>query len=166
MGGGGGGSALDHLPLLFCKSVHKASRKNPRHGKAKKYFNKPSKWLKRMIVRDHCNQENVFSFPVWTYRTGNWRSSPAFYIVPKKYRAEQRSIQTPVPFRTPAKRNPDWSITMIIMQLTTYLVHCHVLELGLHIVGRIVSMCLRLGKEHITALEVSIAKIYCERLLS
>ena len=40
------------------------------------------------------------------------------------------------------------------------------LKPGLHIVGRIVSMCLRpCPKEHITALQVSIAKISCERLL-
>ena len=58
---------------------------------------------------------------------GNWRSSPAFYIVPKKYRAGPKSIQTPVIFRPPAGRNPDWSITMIFMQLTTQLIHYHVL---------------------------------------
>ena len=40
------------------------------------------------------------------------------------------------------------------------------LKPGLHIVGRMVSMCLRpCPKEHITALQVSIAKISCERLL-
>ena len=33
--------------------------KAPRYGKTKKHFNKPSKWLKRMIVRD---LENVFLF--------------------------------------------------------------------------------------------------------
>ena len=37
------------------------------------------------------------------------------------------SIQTPVPFRPPARWNPDWSITMIFMQLTTQLIHYHVL---------------------------------------
>ena len=37
---------------------------------------------------------------------------------------------------------------------------------GLHMVGRIVSMCLRrCRKKHITALQVSIAKISFERLL-
>ena len=40
------------------------------------------------------------------------------------------------------------------------------LKPGLHIVGRIVSMCLRpCPKEHITALQVWIARISCERLL-
>ena len=40
------------------------------------------------------------------------------------------------------------------------------LKPGLHIVGRIVSMCLRpCPKDHITTLQVSIAKISCERLL-
>ena len=33
--------------------------KTPRYGKTKTYFNKPSKWLKKMIVGD---QENVFVF--------------------------------------------------------------------------------------------------------
>ena len=42
-----------------------------------------------------------------------------------------------------------------------------ILKPGLHIVGRVVSMCLRpCPKEHSTALQVSIAKISCERLLS
>ena len=50
-----------------------------------------------------------------------------FYIVPKKCRAEPKSIQTPAPSRPPAGRNPDWSITMIFMQLTTQLIHYHVL---------------------------------------
>ena len=40
------------------------------------------------------------------------------------------------------------------------------LKPGLHVVGRIVGMCLRpCPKEHITALQVSIAKISCERRL-
>ena len=30
------------------------------------------------------------------------RSNPAFYIVPKKYRAGPKPIQTPVPFHPPA----------------------------------------------------------------
>ena len=42
---------------------YKAGKKTPRsrlrYGKTKTYFNKPSKWLERMIVRD---QENVFLF--------------------------------------------------------------------------------------------------------
>ena len=33
--------------------------KTPRYRKTKTYFNKPSKWLKRMIVR---GQENAFLF--------------------------------------------------------------------------------------------------------
>ena len=37
----------------------KLGGKTPRYGKNKTYFNKPRKWLKRMIVRD---QENVFLF--------------------------------------------------------------------------------------------------------
>ena len=42
----------------------------------------------------------------------------------------------------------------------------YVLKPGLHIVGRIVSMCLRpCPKKHVTAPQVSIAKISCERLL-
>ena len=57
----------------------------------------------------------------------NWRSSPAFYIMPKKYRAGPKSIQTPVPFRPPAERNHDWSVIMIFMQLTAQLIHYHVL---------------------------------------
>ena len=36
---------------------YKADRKNLEGRKTKAYFNKPSKWLKRLIVRD---QENVF----------------------------------------------------------------------------------------------------------
>ena len=47
--------------------------------------------------------------------------------VPKKYRAGPKSIQTPVPFRPRAGRDPDWSITMIFIQLTTQLIHYHVL---------------------------------------
>ena len=31
-------------------------------------------------------------------------------MVPKKYRAGPKPIQTPVPFRPSAGRNPDWSI--------------------------------------------------------
>ena len=46
--------------------------------------------------------------------------------MPKKYRALPKFIQAPVPFRSPAGRNPDWSITMIFMQLTTQLIHYHV----------------------------------------
>ena len=43
---------------------------------------------------------------------------------------------------------------------------CDAVKPGLHIVGKVVSMCLRLcTKEHITAPQVSIAKISCERLL-
>ena len=38
---------------------YKTSRKNPKVRKSKTYFNKPSKWLKRMIVKE---QENVFLF--------------------------------------------------------------------------------------------------------
>ena len=41
--------------------------KTPRYGKTKTYFNKPSKWLQRMIVRD---QENVFVFEFELYVTG------------------------------------------------------------------------------------------------
>ena len=38
-------------------------RKTPTYGKTKRYFNKPSKWLKRMIVRDQAgDRENVFVF--------------------------------------------------------------------------------------------------------
>ena len=60
-------------------------------------------------------------------KTGNWWSSPAFYIVPKKYRAGPESLQTSAPFRPPAGRNPDWPITMIFTQLTTQLIHYHVI---------------------------------------
>ena len=45
----------------------------------------------------------------------------------QKYRAGPKSIQTPVPFRPPAGRNPDWLIIMIFMKLTTQFVHYHVL---------------------------------------
>ena len=40
----------------------------------------------------------------------NWRSSPAFYVVPEKIQGwtGPKSIQTPVPFHPPAGRNPDW----------------------------------------------------------
>ena len=31
---------------------YEADRKNPRYGNTKTYFNKPSEWLKRMIVED------------------------------------------------------------------------------------------------------------------
>ena len=40
----------------------------------------------------------------------NWRASPEFYIVPKKYRAGPKPIETPVLFRPSAGRNPDWLI--------------------------------------------------------
>ena len=56
-----------------------------------------------------------------------WRPSPTFYVVPKKRQGWTKSIQTPVPLRPPAGRNPDWSIPMIFMQLTTQLIHCQVL---------------------------------------
>ena len=36
-------------------------------------------------------------------------------------------MQTSVPFRPPDGQNPDWSITMIFMQLITQLIHCHIL---------------------------------------
>ena len=36
--------------------------------------------------------------------------SPEFYTVPQKYRAGPKPIQTPVPLRPSAGRNPDWSI--------------------------------------------------------
>ena len=52
---------------------------------------------------------------VWA--TFNWRSIPALYIVPRKYRAGPKSIQTHVPFHPAAGRNPDWSIIMIFMRL-------------------------------------------------
>ena len=52
---------------------------------------------------------------------------PRIYMVPKKYGAGPKSIQTPVPFHPSAGRNPDWPITMIFMQLTTQLIHYHVL---------------------------------------
>ena len=48
-------------------------------------------------------------------------------IVAKKYRTGPKSIQTPVLFRPPAGRNPDWSITMILIEVTTQLIHCHIL---------------------------------------
>ena len=45
-------------------------------------------------------------------------------------------------------------------------VYFYLIKPGLYMVGRIVSMCLRpCPEEHITALQVSIAKISCERLL-
>ena len=40
-----------------------------------------------------------------------------------------KSIQTPVPliiFCPPARRNPDWLITMTVMQLTTQFIHYHI----------------------------------------
>ena len=37
------------------------------------------------------------------------------YIAAKKIQGWTKSIQTPVPFRPPAGKNPDWSITMIFM---------------------------------------------------
>ena len=52
---------------------------------------------------------------------------PRILYSAKKYRAGLKSIQTPVPFRPPAGRNPDWSITMIFMQMTTQLIHYHIL---------------------------------------
>ena len=39
--------------------ITRLTRKTSRYGKTNTYFNEPSKWLKRMIVRD---QENVFLF--------------------------------------------------------------------------------------------------------
>ena len=46
-----------------------------------------------------------------SYNEGfNWRSNSEFYIVPKKYRAGPKPIQTPIPLRPSAGRNPDWSI--------------------------------------------------------
>ena len=72
-------------------------------------------------------KKGMFGLGQKTCASSNWRSSPAFYIVPEKYRAGPKSVQTPVPFRPPAGQNPDWSITMIFMQLTTQLIHYHVL---------------------------------------
>ena len=40
---------------------YKTGRKTTRYGKTKMYFDKTSKWLKTMIVRD---QENVFLFEI------------------------------------------------------------------------------------------------------
>ena len=53
----------------------------------------------------------------------------------KKYKSVARSIQPPVPFCPPTGWNPDRSITMSsmrpitmsFMQLTTQLIHCHIL---------------------------------------
>ena len=39
----------------------------------------------------------------------NWRSSPEFDIVPKKYRTGPKPIQTPVPLRPSAGWDPNWS---------------------------------------------------------
>ena len=39
--------------------IKRLGGKIPRYEKTKRRFNKPSKWLKRMIVRD---EENVFLF--------------------------------------------------------------------------------------------------------
>ena len=52
--------------------------------------------------------------------------APHLYSVQKNTGLDQ-SVQTSVPFRPPAGRNPDWSIPMSFMQLTTQLIHCHVL---------------------------------------
>ena len=55
---------------------------------------------------------------------GNYLRHP---VVAKKYNAGPKSIQTPVPFRPPAGRNPDWSITIMFMQLSTQLIHYNIL---------------------------------------
>ena len=60
------------------------------------------------------NCELCAPFTVPNAEGGNWRSSPAFYIVHKKIQGWTLSIKT-------------WSITMIFMQLTTQLIHYHVL---------------------------------------
>ena len=70
---------------------------------------------------------NCTSLQAKHWAQSDWRYSPAFYTVPKKYRTGPKSTQTPVPFLPPTGRNPDWSITMICMQLTTQLIHYHVL---------------------------------------
>ena len=40
--------------------------KTPRYGKNEPYFDKPSKWLKRMLLRE---QDKCFSFGIWTFCT-------------------------------------------------------------------------------------------------
>ena len=41
------------------KKIRGLTGKSPRYGKTKTYFNKPRKWLMRMILKE---QENVFVF--------------------------------------------------------------------------------------------------------
>ena len=48
--------------------ITRLAGKTPKYRKTETYFNKTSKWLKRMIARD---QENVFLFKLYSdYRTG------------------------------------------------------------------------------------------------
>ena len=59
-----------------------------------------------------------------SYLFSNWRSNPAFYIMKRKYRAGPKHL---FHFAHKMGRNPDWSITMIFMQLTTQLIDYHIL---------------------------------------
>ena len=53
----------------------------------------------------------------------NWRSSHAFYIVPKKIQGLTKVYSNICSITPTSLPNLDWSITMIFMQLTTQLTH-------------------------------------------